>query len=133
MNYEELLDKAYDKLPKLKDSGERFEIPKADVTTEGGQTIVKNFVQIANDLRREPDHLMKFLTKELAAPGALKPPRAVFTARLTQKAVQDKIAVYVREYVICKECKRPDTKLVKKDRITTLVCEACGAKYGVKG
>ncbi|MDD5416723.1 MAG: translation initiation factor IF-2 subunit beta [Candidatus Aenigmarchaeota archaeon] len=133
MNYEELLTKAFDKLPKLKDSGERFEIPKADVMTEGNQTIIKNFGQIATTLRREPEHLLKFLTKELAAPGAVKQQRAVFMTKLTQSAIQQKIETYVRDYVICKECKRPDTKLVKENRITILVCEACGAKYGVKG
>ncbi|MBU3896942.1 MAG: translation initiation factor IF-2 subunit beta [Nanoarchaeota archaeon] len=133
MNYEELLNKAFDKLPKIKDSGERFEIPKIDLMIEGSTTIIKNFVQVSNTLRREPEHMLKFLTKELAAPGAIKQQRAVFTARLTPNAVQQKLELYVRDYVICKECKRPDTKLVKENRITILTCEACGAKYGVKG
>jgi len=133
MNYEELLNKAFEKLPKVKDSGERFEIPKIDLMIEGSQTIIKNFVQIANTLRRDPEHMLKFLTKELAAPGAIKQQRALFTAKLATSAVQQKLEVYIRDYVICKECKRPDTKLVKENRITILTCEACGAKYGVKG
>jgi translation initiation factor 2 subunit 2 len=133
MNYEELLNKAFEKLPKIKDSGERFEIPKIDLMIEGSQTIIKNFGQIASTLRRDPEHMLKFLTKELAAPGAIKQQRAIFTAKLATTAVQQKLEVYIRDYVICKECKRPDTKLVKENRITILTCEACGAKYGVKG
>ena len=50
-----------------------------------------------------------------------------------RKKIQDKLETYIREYVVCKECKRPDTKLTKENRITVLVCEACGAKYGVRG
>ena len=132
MDYEELLTKAFDKLPKLKDSGERFEIPKIEVTMEGNYTTIKNFAAIASALRRDPIHIMKFFTKELGAPGSIKQQRAVFQSKVPQRVIQQKLEVYVRDYVICKECKRPDTKLIKENRILILVCEACGAKYGVK-
>jgi hypothetical protein len=46
--------------------------------------------------------------------------------------VNKKLDEYVNRYVICKECKRPDTKLVKEDRISFLKCEACGAKSSIK-
>jgi len=131
MDYEKLLERAYEKLPKIKETEERFVIPLADVSIQGNQTIVKNFSQIAQALRREPSHLMKFLTKELAAPGSSND-RAIFQTKVFQKAMQQKIEAYVREYVICKECKRPDTKLVKEGRLVFLVCEACGAKTSVK-
>ena len=131
MQYEELLEKAYSKLPKTNEEGERFVIPVADVSVQGSQTIVKNFSQIAQALRRESSHLMKFLTKELAAPGSSND-RAIFQAKLSEKIIQQKIEAYVKEYVLCSECKRPDTRLIKEDRLTFLVCEACGAKTPVK-
>ena len=31
-------------------------------------------------------------------------------------------------YVVCTECGRPDTKIVKEDRVMVLECEACGAR-----
>jgi translation initiation factor 2 subunit 2 len=130
-NYEELLEKAYEKFPKIKESEERLVIPLAEVSYQGNQTIIKNFSQIAQVLRRDTNHLMKFLTKELAAPGSSND-KATFQAKLPQKIIQQKIEVYVRDYVVCKECKRPDTKLIKEDRLTFLVCEACGAKISVK-
>jgi len=37
------------------------------------------------------------------------------------------IDAYIKEYVICSECGRPDTHLIKSDRILTLRCDACGA------
>ncbi|MHA1988975.1 MAG: translation initiation factor IF-2 subunit beta, partial [Promethearchaeota archaeon] len=46
--------------------------------------------------------------------------------------IQKKIESYVKEYVLCKECGKPDTKLIKEGRITFLKCEACGAKSSVK-
>ncbi len=131
MQYEELLEKAYEKLPKMKETEERFVIPIVDVSIQGNQTIVKNFSQIAQALRREPSHLMKFLTKELASPGSSND-RAIFQTKIPQRVMQQKIEAYVKEYVICKECKRPDTKLVKEGRLAFLICEACGAKISVK-
>ncbi len=132
MEYEDLLNKAYEKLPKVKTGEERFEIPKFEIMIQGNQTIVKNFAQVAQTLRREPKHLLKFLTRELATPGNLDQIRAIFQSRLLQNIVQRKLESYIKEYVLCRECKKPDTKLVKEGRITILKCEACGATAAVK-
>ena len=132
MDYENLLNKAYEKLPKVEKTVDRFEVPMIDSMIQGRQTIIKNFSQICETLRRNPKHLLKFLTKELATPAGFDGVRATFQSKLPQKLIQDKLKVYVRDYVICKECGKPDTKLVKKDRITFLKCEACGAKASVK-
>jgi len=42
--------------------------------------------------------------------------------------VEKKIDAYIKEFVYCKECKRPDTHIEKEGRIIFLKCEACGAK-----
>ena len=132
MDYESLLNKAYEKLPKIENHIDRFKIPIADIMIQGNQTIIKNFSQIAETLRREPLHILKFLTKELATPAGLDGSMAILQAKISQRMIQQKIDAYVADYVLCKECKRPDTKLVKEDRITFLKCEACGAKSSVK-
>lgn len=129
--YEELLKKALEKA-KAKTSGERFEMPKAEITVQGAQTIIRNFSQIAAALRREEKHLMKYLAKELAAPAHLEGGRAVFQGSLQQRIVQQKLESYVKEYVLCKECGKPDTKLVKEGTVTIMKCEACGARAPVK-
>ena len=132
MDYENLLEKAYQKLPEAKSSGERFKIPIADTINQGNQTIIKNFIQICQALRRKPSHVLRFLTKELAAPGSFDQTKAMFQSKVPQRVIQQKIELYVKDYVFCRECHRPDTKLIKEDRITFLKCEACGAKSSVK-
>lgn len=131
-DYEALLKKAYTKLPKLKVGKERFEVPSVDIAIHGSQTIIKNFAAIATTIRRDSKHLLRFLSKELAAPSHIDAGRAILQAKLSQSAIQTKLESYVKEYVVCKECKRPDTRLEKQDRITVLACEACGAKVAVK-
>lgn len=132
MDYESLLNKAYEKLPKTEEQKDRFQVPLVETMIQGNQTIIKNFSQIAEALRREPSHILKFLAKELATPAGLDGTRAILQAKFSQKIIQQKIETYVIEYVFCKECKRPDTRLVREDRITILKCEACGAKSPVK-
>jgi translation initiation factor 2 subunit 2 len=132
MDYESLLNKAYEKLPKVQGSGERFAMPVVDSSIQGNQTIIKNFSQICESIRRDPKHLLKFLTKELATPANFDGSRAMFQSKLPQSLMQKKLESYVKEYVTCKVCGRPDTKLLKDDRITFSKCEACGAKTSVK-
>ena len=132
MQYEELLDKAYEKLPKSQEASQRLEIPTPEILIQGNQTIIKNFNQICQALRREPKHVFKYLTKELASPGTFDSQRATFQTKISQSIIKDKIDNYVKEYVYCKECKRPDTKLIKEGRITIMKCEACGAKSAVR-
>jgi translation initiation factor 2 subunit 2 len=132
MDYESLLNKAYEKLPKIENHADRFKIPVAETVVQGNQTIIKNFSDIAEVLRREPSHILKFLTKELATPAGLDGKRAILQAKIPQKMIQQKLETYVVDYVFCRECKRPDTKLIKEGRIAFLKCEACGAKSSVK-
>jgi len=132
MDYESLLNKAYEKLPKVEEQIDRFRIPVPDTITQGNQTIIKNFSQIAETLRRDPAHILKYLTKELATPAGLDGSRAILQSKVPQKLIQQKIEAYAVDYVLCKECKRPDTKLIKEDRIIFIKCEACGAKSSVK-
>lgn len=132
MDYEELLNKAYEKLPRKEKYLDRFEIPVVETIVQGNQTIIKNFSQICETLRRDPRHLLKFLTKELATPANFDATRAILQSKIPQSLIQKKLELYVKEYVICKECNRPDTKLKKEDRITFLECEACGAKTSAK-
>jgi len=57
--------------------------------------------------------------------------RAIFKGRFGEDTFRKLIERYVKEYVICPVCKRPDTVLVKEKRLMFLVCEACGAKSSV--
>jgi len=131
-NYETLLNKALEKLPKRQETKERFVVPEAVVEISGSRTILKNFGEISNKLRREQPHLVKFLSKELATGGSIQSSTLVFQGNIRRDILQKKIEDYIKEFVYCKECKEPDTKLVREGRVTFMVCEACGAKHPVR-
>ena len=130
-DYESLLEEAYKKIKPVESKIERFEIPKAEGHVEGNKTIITNFKSICSYIRREPEHLLKYLLKELASPGSIKGDRLVLTRKISSSLINDKIQRYVNEFVICKECKKPDTELQKQGRFTFMHCLACGAKHSV--
>jgi translation initiation factor 2 subunit 2 len=133
LDYDSLLDRALKQLPEKKSSGERFEVPRADVLIEGNKTIVRNFEEICGKLRRKPEEVSKFLFKEMAMPGEMQGQRLVMVGRAMTKLVNDKIAYYTQTHVLCRECGKPDTHLEGGDRhMQVLVCEACGAKTPVR-
>ncbi len=132
MSYEELLKRGIAALPKKSETSERFVIPEAKIQKAGAKTIITNFNEVASALRREPAHLLKILLKELATKGETdKGGRLVVLGRFPRELVNKKIESYVKNYVLCPECSKPDTKLVKEGRFTFLVCEACGAKHSI--
>lgn len=131
-SYEQLLDRAYSKVKVIEGSGERFEVPKIEGFFEGKKTILTNLQQVASRLRRKPEHLLKFLLKELAVKGKEEEGRVIIVGKTSSKKINPKIEHYVNEFVICRECGKPDTELTKNDRNTMIHCLACGAKHPVR-
>ncbi|MGC8479443.1 MAG: translation initiation factor IF-2 subunit beta [Candidatus Micrarchaeia archaeon] len=133
MNYDQLLDKAFKELPTLSVEKSDFEIPQVDSLVQGSKTILKNIDQISDKARRSQEDIAKYLSKELAAPVSINNHVLEISAKINQQSLKTKIEMYFKTYVICKECKKPDTRFEQRDRgYVTIVCEACGARYTVK-
>jgi len=132
MDYGSLLKRAKEQMPESVKEKQRFEIPKALGHVEGNKTIITNFAKIAQALGREADHLLKFVLKELATPGVIRREMLIIGTKVSASRVNQKIREYAEEFVLCQECGKPDTKILKEGQLATLRCQACGAKRTVK-
>ena len=133
MEYKELLKQAREKLPKSAFERERFEVPNVKGHIQGNKTIISNFLQIADVIRREPKHMLKYVLRELATPGEIKKSGSVIMGtKVAASRINEKLKKYVDEYVLCSECGKPDTKLEKEGDFIYLKCAACGARHPVK-
>ncbi|PLW80868.1 translation initiation factor IF-2 subunit beta [Candidatus Woesearchaeota archaeon] len=132
MNYEELLKKAKKELPETDHSGERFEVPKVKGHIQGNKTIISNFLDISKIIRRKPEHILKYILKELAAPGEITNNQLIIGTKVPSSKVNEKLLNYVDTYVICRTCGKPDTKLSKDNNIILMTCQACGARQTVQ-
>ncbi len=127
-DYEKLLETARKKMPEIRLDDTRFEPPTLEVVIVGNRTIIKNFVQAAKKLGREPEFMFKYFAGELGTSGSLVENRAEFTGRFDERKVNKKLESFMKGYVYCSECGKPDTVLVKEGGTLMVKCQACGAR-----
>lgn len=131
--YEKLLKRVQDKVSKNKSETTRFELPIVDVMWEGQRTFLRNFSEFPKVLRRDPDKVLQYLSKEFAVPAERVGEKAIFIGKREPQDFTRLFEIYVKDYVECPTCKSPDTRIEKEKRISFLICEACGAKSTLKG
>lgn len=132
ITYHKMLEEAYSKIPSKISKHERFEVPAPQSAIMGSRTILFNFKEICDVLNRDPVHLLRFLSKEMATAGTLDGLRVIFQGRFDRETLRRLIDRYIKDFVICPVCKRPDTRIVKEKRLQFLVCDACGARSPVR-
>ena len=125
MDYETLLNEAYENVEPTEVCS-RFEVIPVKGHHEGIRTVITNYLQVASCMRRDPMHLMKFLSKELASSAEVKGERLILSRKLASKDVNEKIAKYVKCYVTCQNCSKPDTELADSGAKMSVRCLACG-------
>lgn len=132
-DYEKLLESVRKELPEHVFQKERFELPKAKGHIQGNRTVISNFLQIADALRREPENMLKFVLRELATPGEIKKSGSVIVgSKVPASRINEKIKQYASSYVFCYECGKPDTKIERDGNFSFLKCTACGARHVIK-
>lgn len=131
--YNRLLDEAFSKMPQRSAEKSDFVIPEADVLIQGNKTMVRNAALIADKARRKPQEIARYLSGELGVPIDVEDQRFLINGRFTNSEIDRRIKRFFEIYVVCKECHKPDSHLEVAGRgMSIFVCEACGARYGVK-
>ncbi|PIO00049.1 translation initiation factor IF-2 subunit beta [archaeon CG10_big_fil_rev_8_21_14_0_10_43_11] len=130
--YKQLLEKARKELPEEVFKKSRFTVPSVESFIQGKKTIFSNFAKIIDYINRDKEHVLKFLSKELATSAVIESGKAVFIGKFSGTQIADKIKKYLKEFVICTECGKPDTHMQKENRVTFLKCAACGATRPVQ-
>lgn len=133
-DYGFLLDRFYRLIPEPATIGGRFETPKPIVIYIGSYTVIRNFREIADRMKREPRLLGRYLLKELAAAGDYDEPTGSFkiNVRVSAPSLTQLFERFVRSYVLCPTCGAPDTYIKKVGKAWLLKCEACGAEQPIK-
>ena len=127
-DYEWLLNRAYEALPKKPlERRERFTVPKPEIMISGRRTFITNFNQICDVLNRDPKLVLRYLLKELGAPGEVRENYAVIQGEMKPRIIIALMDRFVKDYVICPVCGSPDTMLKKERKAMFIKCMACGA------
>ncbi|ENN96707.1 translation initiation factor IF-2 subunit beta [Methanocaldococcus villosus KIN24-T80] len=126
-DYKALLKRAREQIPEYVYQKDRFELPEIELLIEGNRTIIRNFKELAKAMNRDMEMLAKYLFKETGSAGSIEGNRLILQRRINPELLKARINDFLREYVLCKECGKPDTKIIKEGRIHLLKCTACGA------
>ncbi|CDW96664.1 hypothetical protein, partial [Sporisorium scitamineum] len=119
--YQELLGRVFKTLraqnPALSGDKKKFTMVPPQVARDGSKkTVFANVVDICKRMHRNPDHVIQFLFAELGTIGSVDgSQRLVIRGRFQPKQIENVLRRYITEYVICKTCKRPETKLTKEN------------------
>ena len=127
-NYDDMLDNAIEKLPKISIDKKRFEIPRVRGKFEGNKTIITNINNIVSILHRPINMLVKFISKALAVPIDYDGSRLILKAKILPQRINEKILDFAKQYVICAKCGKPDTEIIEENGQYFIRCMACGEK-----
>ena len=126
-----MLERAYKGLPDILKEESRFQIPVIESAVQGRVTVVQNFGEVIKTLNRSPDTLGKYFLTEMGTGGEYDATRLTLKGQFRNPQLQEKLEAFVEAYVMCPECRRPDTKIIHEKRMSFLKCEACGARHSI--
>jgi len=132
LSYEEMLDRAYLSIPKKALEHERFEVPRVDSSIQGKKTFVRGFTTLVKEMRRDRKHFLKFLTKEIGTSVTQSGPNLIINGKMGAINLNKLVGSYFKQFVLCTECNKPDTKIITQQGTKMMKCEACGAITPVK-
>lgn len=127
-----MLNRGRGNLPEQELSGERFSIPKVKGHLQGNKTVISNLADISKIIGRPLELVVKYIEKQLATKGIIEGNFVIFNTKLSANKINERVQKFADEFVFCKECGKPETKLTKDTGVYFIKCQACGAHYSVK-
>ena len=131
-NYDELLDKAYEKIPENARKLSRFEIPKVELRIESRNTFITNFNKIISTLNRDRKHFLGVFLKKAGTMGEVRGQQLFLKGQYKDQVLNKLIENYTKTYVLCRICNKPDTQIQREGKKLYLKCTACGAREEIK-
>lgn len=99
----------------------------------GIKTVIVNLSNVAHQLARPPSYLIKYFGFELGAQTNIDPKddRWIINGAHESTKLQDYLDGFINKFVLCKDCKNPETVVNIKDGNIILDCKACGQRTNV--
>ncbi|MHA2401290.1 MAG: translation initiation factor IF-2 subunit beta [Promethearchaeota archaeon] len=131
-DYDDLLEKAYEKIPENVKQLSRFEIPKVELRIESRNTFITNFNKIISTLNRDRRHFLGIFLKKAGTMGEIRGQQLFLKGQYKPQVLNRLIGNYTKNYVLCSICNKPDTQIQREGKMAFLKCTACGAREEIK-
>ena len=120
------------------DQFQRYKMPKLATRYNEGRkrTYITNLLEVCAALNRDQDFVVLYIKKKLSTSVSWKKKQeelelgGIYKVDFLQGILQD----LINEYILCRVCSNPETKLRLKSKGTSLSmkCAACGGKSVIK-
>jgi len=116
----------------VEDSYYRYKMPvliaKVEGKGNGIKTVIENMREIASSLDRPAEYTTKFLGFELGSLTKCDAENNKYIVNGKHDAEQLAVCLdkFIERYVLCKQCRNPETDLSVKGEIINAKCRACG-------
>jgi len=131
--YKKMLSDAYSTLGDH--AKEKLKIQPPTVTVQGGKhCVLDNFYGICQNVNRDSEHLMKFILTEFGTTGSINGEGGmVLSGRFKPKAFEKIIRNYIKQFVLCPNCRSANTNITRKDRLNYINCDHCTSSVAIQG
>ncbi|KAK3631745.1 eukaryotic translation initiation factor 5 [Elasticomyces elasticus] len=101
---------------------------KVEGKGNGIKTVIVNLGNVAQQLARPPSYVIKYFGFELGAQTNIDPKddRWIINGAHESSKLQDYLDGFITKFVLCRNCKNPETVVNIKDGDILLDCKACG-------
>ncbi len=127
LDYDFLLNRAKEQLDKINVVQERFTIPEIDSQIQGKKTLLRNAGLISKEIKRDIQHILKYFVKETGLPATTDNSKIILNGVVNTFKVSQIYKKYISEFLICKQCGKPETRIISEKGIVVMKCDACGA------
>lgn len=115
----------------------RYKMPAVQIKIEGKgggcKTVFLNLIDVAEALKRNPEHILKHIGYELGTQTKIDNNfRCIVSGSHDSKKLQSLVYSFIDKYVICGFCNNPETFYVVSKGLK-MECYACGHKTKIEG
>ena len=121
----------------VEDPSYRYKMPRILAKVEGRgngiKTVLVNVTDLALSLNREAPEITKFFGCEIGSQTTFSADtnRAIVNGAHTAQDLQTHLCRYIENFVLCENCRLPETHYKIKAGLISQMCQACGHKSAV--
>eukprot|EP01132_Coremiostelium_polycephalum_P002486 gene2486-3077_t len=101
---------------------------KVEGKGNGVKTVIVNLPTIARDLDRPPEYPTKFFEIVIGSRTHVEGDKYSVGGEHTADKLASILDMFIEKYVLCPQCKNPETKFLFAQKTLRLKCAACGEK-----
>jgi translation initiation factor 2 subunit 2 len=111
------------------DSYKKANLPSLKVTKKNRLSIVSNFDVYCERLNRSKEHVSNYYRTETGSNISINSQNQMVIQAIFSETKCDSIMKnYIKQYVMCKQCKGIESSIIKENGLMFLQCHRCDAK-----